>query len=1216
MSVRERRDRANAKFVKKSSDVKVTSSSTTRPKNNSGITNSGTSIKQRRDRANNSNKPAQVKQDYTVSNSYYNAYKQYVNSPFNINNIDKTIQETNAIIGFDGKSKEPYKSRVVNWTKPAKEDTPDLKLIEPTPVEESPAQPTVPIDSQDYQLGEYQVDNIIPNSSIRYVMPPIERKSLEMPQHNGEQVSPIKDFLSGISTIPAYVYHNKVVPFIDETREKLFGPSEEELARRAAEEEQDRLRLEEEARIAREQFVQDSIQHDTNQRTEDILARIAAMDTSYVVGRYNGRNLVSGLATPNSRFLGTNRKQKTNVRGYNILAPWNNWAILDENTTDKSIEDNHFIKGNKHERRGGVNPAVARYITITNDGNLMFTDTIPRGIRGQITTGYASTGNLSNSFKKNKSIRNMEVVHPDGTKSYPVFSWLNPYNLNSVYHPVQAAVLFDLPNGEKSWVIPYGRTANQFYNDVSKIKNITGDDELEFVNFDSRSATGAYGDAGIRYNKFGSYPSLILRKKFGGNMRRTLRKGGRIKAGYCEETEEYYPIWLDGITVKPSGNRPTTRDDWSWANWRELQNEREQQAAESVRRGIDKNGTPIAAGIYGLTAAPFAIEGLGSSAVANGVRTGLQAMNTAFTPSTWLNPVTGAKLLSPTVGTIADAGIQGAFAYEGLNGLYNQGREGTLLSDPVSTFMHGLEVLPLVGLGSKAIGSAYRNLANSNIVKNRGFALPINNTLYWVGRGLGSEISLTPGTEGYMRVSDVLSKSPGTGRKLYDAAIKHAQNNGYRGIESGNILLSAPKTYSIWEHYPNRQLLGNYGTHNNFNMVSYGELDNVGSIEDMIANTTNGIPTKFEGAPVYGLIEPSVDIATKARHIYNTPTADIMAVESSNRSVLNSNVKKRLADFWYDVIGPKVGNSMDKLYNYLENNSSYGRGRLKEYLFGTNYIPYASEVNKINDAYERISGGPKYAKDFVNIPEEDIQHMISNTIARNAYEKLKAGYNEEAIKQEALKQANVLRNNTKIAEHSTQEYVDSAHPNSIGLHTKRGDNHYISVRRGSPNQKRTRYHEERHALQDTYERTEEQNNILYNAYGDDFLNLEKYKGYNMLREAETVNLESREELMDRFYYYTDDFLKQNDFIDMASDYQIFRAVEQSNGYGGEYIKYLREHNLLTPEKAQAFREAMKHVGSYVLGVGTAGIVADKYLNQDKNANQQYRNGGRISLETL
>ena len=85
----------------------------------------------------------------------------------------------------------------------------------------------------------------------------------------------------------------------------------------------------------------------------------------------------------------------------------------------------------------------------------------------------------------------------------------------------------------------------------------------------------------------------------------------------------------------------------------------------------------------------------GLGAIGNGIKTGMQAMNTAFTPSTWLNPVTGAKLLSPTVGTIADAGVQGAFAYEGLNGLQNQSKQGTLLSDPASTTMHGLEVMPL-----------------------------------------------------------------------------------------------------------------------------------------------------------------------------------------------------------------------------------------------------------------------------------------------------------------------------------------------------------------------------------------------------------------------------------------------------------------------------------------------------------------------------------------
>ena len=167
--------------------------------------------------------------------------------------------------------------------------------------------------------------------------------------------------------------------------------------------------------------------------------------------------------------------------------------------------------------------------------------------------------------------------------------------------------------------------------------------------------------------------------------------------------------WLDGITVKPAGNRPTTREDWNWANWRELQNKREQQAAESVRRGIDRNGTPIAAGIYALAAAPFAIEGLGSSAVTNEVRTGLQAMNTFFTPSTWLNPVTGTRLLSPTVGTVADAGVQGTFTYKGLNGLKEQIQNGTLTKDLDKTVLNTIAVLPLV----QPLSYGARNLFNS-----------------------------------------------------------------------------------------------------------------------------------------------------------------------------------------------------------------------------------------------------------------------------------------------------------------------------------------------------------------------------------------------------------------------------------------------------------------------------------------------------------------------
>lgn len=131
---------------------------------------------------------------------------------------------------------------------------------------------------------------------------------------------------------------------------------------------------------------------------------------------------------------------------------------------------------------------------------------------------------------------------------------------------------------------------------------------------------------------------------------------------------------------------------------------RAQIQGASVRSAIDTKAAPIAAGIFATGALPFAVEALASSAAANGIRTGLQATNTLFTPSTWLNPVTGSKLLSPTLGAVADAGVQGYFTYEGLNGLKDQASKGTLLSDPGNTIMNGLQVLPLVAPAAKVVG--------------------------------------------------------------------------------------------------------------------------------------------------------------------------------------------------------------------------------------------------------------------------------------------------------------------------------------------------------------------------------------------------------------------------------------------------------------------------------------------------------------------------------
>ena len=71
---------------------------------------------------------------------------------------------------------------------------------------------------------------------------------------------------------------------------------------------------------------------------------------------------------------------------------------------------------------------------------------------------------------------------------------------------------------------------------------------------------------------------------------------------------------------------------------------------------------------------------------------------------------------------------------------------------------------------------------------------------------------------------------------------------------------------------------------------------------------------------------------------------------------------------------------------------------------------------------------------------------------------------------------------------------------------------------------------------------------------------------------------------------------QNKIIDGKSDEQIFKAVEEADGYGQAYIKKLRKLGKLTPELAQDLREAMKHVGNYAIPA-TIGIGATSLGNK-------------------
>ena len=135
-------------------------------------------------------------------------------------------------------------------------------------------------------------------------------------------------------------------------------------------------------------------------------------------------------------------------------------------------------------------------------------------------------------------------------------------------------------------------------------------------------------------------------------------------------------------------------------------------------------------------------------------------------------------------------------------------------------------------------------------------------------------------------VEYITSKYSGEGRKLYDEGIKLAQNQGDMGLLVGDNLLSAPKSYSTYEHwYPNRVYVDDQGFWTNRNMVSNPNMKgrSVYSLEDFLAETKSHPDEKimFSGAPRYRLETPSTHFSEGNPGIrYDMPNNDII-IESN-----------------------------------------------------------------------------------------------------------------------------------------------------------------------------------------------------------------------------------------------------------------------------------------------------------------------------------------------
>lgn len=208
-------------------------------------------------------------------------------------------------------------------------------------------------------------------------------------------------------------------------------------------------------------------------------------------------------------------------------------------------------------------------------------------------------------------------------------------------------------------------------------------------------------------------------------------------------------------------------------------------------------------------------------------------------------------------------------------------------------------------------------------------------------------------------------------------------------------------------------------------------------------------------------------------------------------------------------------------------------------------------------------------------------NLIHNTIERNIDEMRNLGYSENEINLYRQKAINEL-NNVRVGHYTAEDYSKANMGESGGFYNP--DDNFISVNTESKFPVDfIEAHEGRHMLDFKTNTMSHQDMLLSNAYDNDFINIPntKYagsiKGYqNMNRERITTNRDAREILLKGFNKESRHI--QNLIIDKSSDDQIFKAVENANGYGRRYIQFLRDNNALTHQKAQQFREAMKHIG--------------------------------------
>ncbi len=158
-------------------------------------------------------------------------------------------------------------------------------------------------------------------------------------------------------------------------------------------------------------------------------------------------------------------------------------------------------------------------------------------------------------------------------------------------------------------------------------------------------------------------------------------------------------------------------------------------------------------------------------------------------------------------------------------------------------------------------------------------------------------------------INDVNNMSDGRYTQVHqraiDAGIDYAHLLGLDGIRSGDTLISAPKTYRVWEHYPHKTMLNQQGMHNNSRIVLesidegkvpkdvyYKQPTRVETTEQMMAPGYNTEMRELWNGPVYSIQQPS-ELSFPVKTVLFDPTiidktGKMNIVWGKNSNLINS----------------------------------------------------------------------------------------------------------------------------------------------------------------------------------------------------------------------------------------------------------------------------------------------------------------------------------------